>query len=181
MKKLLAVAATLVLGMTFAPAAQAATTPSPDPLSDSAGTSMQHVPLDAMPSGASDKVEVPENYEGAGPSTSELGTDGSAVEAPAGPEVIYNQAPAGVANAEPQVKANNMPQAPANATNKAPSSISVINANSPRSFVASPIDSIPGVISFLFIMALCVGAGVVAALIISAVTGKKINFGLSSR
>ncbi|WP_296180807.1 fibronectin-binding protein [uncultured Mobiluncus sp.] len=178
MKKFLITAAALVLGLAFAPAAYAENLPSPDASGDSAGTVMEHVNLDSMPSGASDVVVNPASPAPTAPSTAELNAGGNDVDVPAGPEVMYPQAPASVANAEPQIHANVAPQAPANATGKTKTSISAINANAPQAFVSSPINSIPGVVSFIFIMLLCVGSGVAAAVVISIVTGKKINLGL---
>ena len=174
MKKFLITAAALVLGLAFGPAAYADTLPSPDASGDSAGTVMEHVNLDSMPSGASDVAVNPVAPAPAAPSTAELNAGGNDVDVPAGPEVMYPQAPASVAHAEPQIHANVAPQSP----EKAKTSISAINANAPQAFVSSPIDSVPGVVSFVFIMLLCVGAGVAAAVVISIVTGKKINLGL---
>ncbi|WP_298635794.1 fibronectin-binding protein [uncultured Mobiluncus sp.] len=174
MKKFLITAAALALGLAFGPAAYADTLPSPDASGDSAGTVLEHVNLDSMPSGASDVAVNPVAPAPAAPSTAELNAGGNDVDVPAGPEVMYPQAPASVANAEPQIHANVAPQSP----EKAKTSISAINANAPQAFVSSPIDSVPGVVSFVFIMLLCVGAGVAAAVVISIVTGKKINLGL---
>lgn len=179
MKKFLVTATALMLGLAFAPAAYAENLSTPSASGDSAGTVMQHVNLDSMPSGASNVVVNPSSPAPTAPSTAELNTGGSDVDVPAGPEVMYPQAPASVANAEPQIHANVAPQAPANSTGQAKTSISAINANAPQAFVSSPIKSVPGVVSFVFIMLLCVGAGVAAAVVISFVTGKKINLGLN--
>ena len=178
MKKFLITVAALVLGMTFAPASYAENLSTPQAAGDSAGTVMEHVNLDSMPSAASNVAVDPTIPAPTAPSTAELNEGGSDVDVPAGPEVMYPQAPASVANAEPQIQANIAPQAPANATGKAKTSISAINANAPQAFVSSPINSIHGVGSFVFIMLLCVGSGVAAAVVISIVTGKKINLGL---
>ena len=164
MKKVLIAAATLVLGLSFAPAAYAETDPSPDPAASGAGTSVEHVALDPLAGGA----------------TTVDPDKGGEVSVPAGPAVVYDQAqvPA-AAPAQPQIQADVVPAAPSNAGADVKSSISVINSNGPRPFTAEPLNSIPGVISFVFIMALCVGAGVAAAVLISLITGKKISLGLS--
>lgn len=166
MKRLIFAAATLVLGMTFAPVAGAAVlSPSPEPTTGEAGTSMGYVELDTLAGGPkteSKATPLPPQEQ-----NSNLGSD---LSAPAGPAVVGQEvaprAATGVIPQSPQVK----PQGGA---------VSQINPNAPQAFVASPINSVPGAISFVFIMALCVGAGVGAALVISWITGKKINLGLN--
>lgn len=162
MKKLLIAAAALLLSFTVAPLAYADPTPAPG--SGQSGSEMEYVPLEAMAAGG---PSVQESNPG------EKNPDGSGeIISPAGPEVM-NQVPAA-----PQIDANGAPKAPASAANKG-GYISRIDPNAATSFAAGPIDSIPGAVSFVFIMLLCIGVGVGSAVVISLVTGKKIDFGLS--
>lgn len=164
MKRLLGAAMMLVLSGMFVPVAGAAApAPLPETIPGKAGSSVEFVQLDAM-GDAPDISAKGTAYSGTN-SDENLGSD---LSVPAGPEVV-NQG-------QPMAKTGAVPQAPQAAPK---GDVSKINPNAPRAFVASPIQSIPGVVSFVLILGLCVGAGVGAAAAISLVTGKKIDLGIT--
>lgn len=170
MRRLVITAVALALGFFFTPLAGAATiSPSPEATQGEAGSAMEYVQLDTLAGGpktdASPTPAVPSNPQSETQPNANLGSD---LSVPAGPEVINP--------AQPKIDSGIVPQSPQSAAKGA---VSQIDPNAPRAFVASPIDSIPGVVSFVLILALCVGSGVGAALVISWITGKKIDLGLA--
>lgn len=165
MKKLLGAAMVLMLSAVFTPAAGAVTmSASPHSSQGEAGSSVEFVQLDAMTEGPTASAQSA-SYATDNKSNENLGTE---LSVPAGPEVVDQN--------RPMAKAGVAPQAPKAAPK---GDVSKINPNSPRAFVASPINSVPGVVSFLLIMGLCLGAGLGAAYAISLVTGKKIDLGIA--
>lgn len=165
MKRLFGAAMVLVLSSIFAPAAGAvAASPSPEPVSGKAGSSVEFVQLDTM-TGGPEVNAMGVSYEADSGQNENLGAE---LSVPAGPEIV--------SQSRPLAEAGVAPQAPKAAPK---GDVSKINPNSPRAFVASPISSVPGVVSFLLIMGLCVGAGLGAAFVISLITGKKMDLGIS--
>lgn len=165
MKRVLIAAATMTLAMFFAPVAGAATVPpSADSVTGEAGSSMEYVQLDTL-------VDAPASEAKPNPQTLDTPqanpNTGANLSAPAGPEVM-NQSPVVASEVVPQ--APQQPQA---------GDVAKISPDGVRPWVAEPITSVPSAVSFILIMALCVGSGVGAALIISWITGKKIDLGLS--
>ena len=160
MKRLIGAAMALVLSGFMVPlAGAAAQAPSPESVPGKSGSSVEFVQLDTLTDGP--QVRAQGASLAAGENNQNLGND---LSVPAGPEVV--------GQSRPVAKSGGMPQAPQAAPK---GDVSKINPNSPRAVVASPIQSVPGVVSFLLIMGLCVGAGLGAAWAISLITGKKID------